>query len=80
MCAPNTATYDPCAENWSECLRNPDWDFCSTFPSLCGIPEFYFKDLDALGKAICDSDKVFCTDAEKPESPDSAKVVCDNYD
>ena len=34
-CDPTSSSYDHCAENWKDCLAEPYWDFCRTFPELC---------------------------------------------
>jgi hypothetical protein len=76
-CNPQSSLYDECALDWAKCLRDPAWDFCNTFPTLCNIPEFFYEDMNAVGKAICASNPVFC---ETNGDVKSAKVICDNFD
>jgi hypothetical protein len=80
-CDHQSPEFDRCALSWTECLVDPQWDFCSTFSELCeiDIPEYHYKDLDTLGKAICAADKdLFCGGTDKDVK--SPKVVCDNID
>jgi hypothetical protein len=45
-CKLGTDTFDTCALNWSDCLLNPEWDFCASFPQLCSeAPKYYFKSM-----------------------------------
>jgi len=34
-CDQTASSYDHCAEDWKNCLAEPYWDFCRTFPELC---------------------------------------------
>ena len=34
-CDQTSSSYDHCAEDWKNCLAEPYWDFCRTFPELC---------------------------------------------
>mmetsp|Transcript_19710 Transcript_19710/g.24318 ORF Transcript_19710/g.24318 Transcript_19710/m.24318 type:complete len:177 (-) Transcript_19710:349-879(-) len=73
--------FDPCVMNWRECLVDPTWTFCSSFPEFCmfaNMPTKAFKDGDALGEAICATDKeLFCRGSD---TDPVAEDVCANFD
>jgi hypothetical protein len=63
-----------------QCLIKPDWDFCASFQGLCSKePDYHFKSMDHLERAVCASDKkFFCNNTEHIEA--NMTDFCENAD
>jgi hypothetical protein len=80
QCAYGTDKFDRCALDWTQCLLDPKWEFCNSFPELClDRPQHYYSDVDALVKDICASDKtLFCNGTD--DDVESQQFVCEHWD
>ena len=73
-----TPTYDKCAVDLFQCLLDPEWKFCKSFPEFCRIPKNSLGPVDRLGEFICEADpELFCGGTK--DKVTSAAVICDNF-
>jgi hypothetical protein len=80
-CKFGSSTFDRCAFDWVECLTDPDWDFCKSFPEMCtstNTPTFLYKSPKELEEAVCAADPALFCKGEKEDV--DAFATCDNID